>query len=92
MISVEDAMKIVHANLGNWGTEEISLDQSLGRILREEIVADRDFPPFNRVTMDGIGLNFNQFEKGQRIFQINGMAPAGAVSYTHLTLPTTPYV
>ena len=79
MISVEDAMKIVYANLGNWGTEEISLDQSLGRILREEIVADRDFPPFNRVTMDGIGLNFNQFEKGQRIFQINGMAPAGGI-------------
>mgnify|MGYP000188370694 CR=1 FL=1 len=63
MIAVEDAMKIVHANLGNWGIEEISLDQSLGRILREEIVADRDFPPFNRVTMDGIGLNFDEFEK-----------------------------
>ena len=79
MIAVEEAMKIVHANLGNWGIEEISLDQSLGRILREEIVADRDFPPFNRVTMDGIGLNFDEFEKGKRVFQINGMAPAGVL-------------
>ena len=79
MIAVEDAMKIVHANLGNWGIEEISLDQSLGRILREEIVADRDFPPFNRVTMDGIGLNFDEFEKGKRVFQINGTAPAGGI-------------
>ena len=62
MITVEDALKIVHSHLGNWGIEEISLNQSLGRILQEEIVADRDFPPFNRVTMDGIGLNFDQFD------------------------------
>ena len=79
MITVEDALKIVHSHLGNWGIEEISLNQSLGRILQEEIVADRDFPPFNRVTMDGIGLNFDQFEKGQRVFQINGVAAAGAL-------------
>ena len=87
MIAVEDAMKIVHANLGNWGIEEISLDQSLGRILREEIVADRDFPPFNRVTMDGIGLNFDEFEKGKRVFQINGLAPAGGIQM-ELTNPS----
>ena len=42
-------------------------------------MADRDFPPFNRVTMDGIGLNFDEFEKGKRVFQINGMAPAGGL-------------
>ena len=77
MIDVEDALKIVYGHLGHWGTEKISLDQSLGRILREEIVADRDFPPFNRVTMDGIGLNFDQFERGQRVFEIKGEAPAG---------------
>jgi molybdopterin molybdotransferase len=76
MITVEEALKIVHAHLGHWGTEEIFLDQSLGRILQEEIVADRDFPPFNRVTMDGIGLNFDQFDKGQRVFEIKGVAPA----------------
>jgi molybdopterin molybdotransferase len=79
MITVENALKIVHAHLGHWGTEEIFLDQSLGRILQEEIVADRDFPPFNRVTMDGIGLSFDQFEKGQRVFEIKGVAPAGAL-------------
>jgi len=77
MITVEEALKIVHAHLGHWGTEEIFLDQSLGRILQEEIVADRHFPPFNRVTMDGIGLNFDQFDKGQRVFEIKGVAPAG---------------
>ena len=79
MITVEEALKIVHAHLGHWGTEEIFLDQSLGRILQEEIVADRHFPPFNRVTMDGIGLNFDQFDKGQRVFEIKGVAPAGGL-------------
>ncbi|MDG1104836.1 MAG: molybdopterin molybdotransferase MoeA [Cyclobacteriaceae bacterium] len=79
MITVEEALKIVHTHLGNWGTEEIFLDESLGRILQEEIVADRDFPPFNRVTMDGIGLSFDQFKKGQRVFEIKGVAPAGGL-------------
>ncbi len=34
-------------------TERVELNNALGRVLAEEIVTDRDIPPFNRVAMDG---------------------------------------
>lgn len=42
-------------------------------------MADRDFPPFNRVSMDGIAIQFKQFEIGQRTFKVEGIQPAGSL-------------
>lgn len=53
------------------------LADAVGRVLREEIRADQDFPPFDRVMMDGIALRFADVEAGHRAFVITGMAPAG---------------
>jgi len=78
MISVEEALNIIFLHKQDFGTEEIHLDNSMGRILREKFHADRDFPPYNRVTMDGIALAYASFEKGQREFQIAGIAAAGS--------------
>ena len=43
-------------------TETIALEESLGRVLREDLRADRPFPPFDRVTMDGIAFRFTDFD------------------------------
>ncbi|MDX1471895.1 MAG: molybdopterin molybdotransferase MoeA, partial [Flavobacteriaceae bacterium] len=48
-----------------------------GRILAEDILAQRDFPPFDRSTKDGIAISFSAWEKGQRIFKIEDIAAAG---------------
>lgn len=41
-------------------------------------MADRPFPPFNRVTMDGIAINFEEsYAKGQTIFGVEDMQAAG---------------
>ena len=45
-------------------------------------MADRDFPPYDRVTMDGIGISYKQFEGGQRVFEVAGVAAAGSVKNT----------
>lgn len=50
--------------------------------LAENIVADRDYPPFNRVMMDGIAVKFSDYEKGIREFQILGVQAAGIVALT----------
>ena len=55
----------------------VPLQDAFGMVLREDLVADRDIPPFDRVTMDGIGINFNAWEKGKRIFSIEGIQKAG---------------
>lgn len=78
MISVQEALSIISSHQQDFGTEEIHLDNSLGRVLREEFLADRDFPPYNRVTMDGIAIAHASFEGGQRTFPVHGIAAAGS--------------
>lgn len=78
MITVEEAIEILSDQVRDFGTEPVSLDHAYGRVLREEVFADRDFPPFDRVTMDGIAINFQAFQDGLRTLPIEGEAPAGA--------------
>jgi molybdopterin molybdotransferase len=77
MVSVSEATAIIQNNLWKGTATEVPLLQSLGRVLAENIVADRDFPPFNRVTMDGIAIAFQSFEKGEKTFSVQGLQAAG---------------
>ncbi len=38
------------------GRENVPLDEALGRVLAEDVTADRDQPPFDRVTRDGFAV------------------------------------
>ena len=76
MITSEEAKHIILNSTQEFGVEEIPFIKSVGRILKETIVADRDFPPFNRVSMDGIAIDFKAFQKGQRAFKVEGIQPA----------------
>lgn len=78
MISVKEALQTILDSAQDFGVEETPFIKSVGRILKENIVADRDFPPFNRVSMDGIAIDFSQFETGQRTFKIKGIQAAGS--------------
>ena len=82
MISVAQALQTVLNSSHNYGVEEIPFLKSMGRILKEEIVADRDFPPFNRVCMDGIAIDYQQFKNGRRVFKIEGIQAAGSRQIT----------
>ena len=78
MISVKHALQTIIDSAQDFGVEEIPFLQSVGRILKEDILADRDFPPFNRVSMDGISIDYSSFKKGQRSFFIEGIQAAGS--------------
>ena len=78
MIPIEEATKIVLNHSKSYGEEAVPLTEAIGRVLRQDILADRDFPPFNRVTMDGIAIRYNSFAGGQRKFPIEGMQAAGS--------------
>lgn len=77
MISVTQALQIISQNTTPFLTEEVPLLQSTGRILAQVVMADRDFPPFHRATMDGIAINSQTFEEGARKFVIEDIQPAG---------------
>ncbi len=81
MIGVDEALKIIGQNLLTIEKKTIPLQTADGAILLEDIVADRDFPPFNRVTMDGIAIRFHDFEAGQRHFPIETTISAGQAPY-----------
>lgn len=77
MISPQAAIKIVLRTILPNKVEKILLEDAFGRILAEDLIADRPFPPFDRVTMDGIAIKFQEFEKGKREFEILGIQTAG---------------
>ena len=59
VVSFEEARHIVEkhtAGVCSGETETLDLLAALGRVLAEEIVADRDFPPFARATRDGYAV------------------------------------
>ena len=82
MITVEEAQNIIAKTIYDFGIEEIPFAEAVGRVLREDLFADRDLPPYHRVTMDGIAIQYQSFEKGNRSFKIEGVAPAGSPQMT----------
>jgi len=78
MISSQQALNIILKNTEDFGNEEIPFLESVGRVLKEDILADRDFPPFDRVSMDGIAIVFDTFSQGNRAFEIENIQAAGS--------------
>lgn len=82
MISFKTALQKVLDNAQDYGNEHVDLIQSNNRILAETIFADRDFPPFDRATKDGIAINFNGVLSPNQTFKILGIAQAGSQRQT----------
>jgi len=77
MTTVAEAEQVILSQIKDYGTELVPFQQAVGRVLAEDIKADRDLPPCNRVTMDGIAINYKAFETGIRSFNIKGTIAAG---------------
>jgi len=56
--------------------ERVELLDAAGRVLAEPIVADRDQPPFDRVTRDGFAVRAAEFSAG-RTLRVVGQVRAG---------------
>lgn len=82
MVTVAEASNIVLSNLFHPQVETISLLQAVDRVLAEPVYADRDFPPFNRVAMDGIAIVYDTYHSGERSFPIESIQAAGMPQQT----------
>jgi len=82
MITVQEALNIILQNKGYYRNEKVAMKNTIGRVLKEDLYTDRELPPYNRVTMDGIGIQSASFAKGQRNFPIEGVAAAGSPQLT----------
>jgi molybdopterin molybdotransferase len=55
-LQVSEAQRVVLESVATMGAEQVKLEQSLGRVLAEEVRANRDQPPFDISAMDGYAL------------------------------------
>jgi molybdopterin molybdotransferase len=79
-VSVAEATRLILATVPAWPAVRVPLADAVGGVLREEIVAERDQPPFDRVTMDGIAVSSAALQSGCRRFRAPGPHGAGAAA------------
>ena len=83
MISIEEGLEIVaslaRSKIGPefMPAEDIPLSTSVGRILREDVSADADSPPFDRSIKDGYALRVSDLSDGGADLKIVGESRAG---------------
>ena len=78
MTDVAQAETLVFERMPEWPSIRTETGSSGGRILRENIVAERDQPPFDRVMMDGIAIAWSDWSAGRRSFEPIGTQAAGS--------------
>lgn len=78
MTTVSKAEKIILKHARPFPAVRVSLEEAWGRVLAEDLFADRDLPPFDRVSMDGIAIHHAAWQKGARQFPIEAVQPAGS--------------
>lgn len=82
MLTTAEASRAIAKSMPAYGCDSVTLDQAAGRILRQVVSAERDQPPFDRVTMDGIAIRFASLAAGNRQFNIQGTQHAGDPAQT----------
>ena len=77
MVTVSEAEAIIGAHIIDYGVETVCVDNALGRVLAEALRTDRDLPPFNRATVDGIAIQTAAVREGMVCFTVQGIQAAG---------------
>jgi len=77
VLSPAQADELIGQHLTCLPIESLPLVQCAGAVLRENIYAERDQPPFDRVAMDGIALDSLTVQRGARRLHIQATQAAG---------------
>jgi molybdopterin molybdotransferase len=77
MITVAEALQIVTEQTRSLPTERVALQNSAGRVLGQDIVADTDLPPFDRSQMDGYAVRAQDTRDAPVRLRIVGESAAG---------------
>ena len=76
MTTPAEADRLIGENLACLPIESLPLVQCAGAVLRENVYAERDQPPFDRVMMDGIAFD-SKAAATRRSFSVQGIQAAG---------------
>jgi len=79
MVTPAEAERLIWEHMPAWPREDCPLADAHGRVLRAPICADRDLPPFDRVTLDGYALRSAALTSGLRTFRVEAVQAAGMI-------------
>ena len=77
MISYEQALQLILDKASCLGTENVAIEDSVGRVLEEDIVSKIDMPPFDKSAMDGYALLSKDISKVPSMLKCIGRIEAG---------------
>ena len=77
MTEVAAAEAMILAGMPTFPSERQPLAGCVDRVLREDVYAERDQPPYDRVTMDGVAIAHRDWARGLREFEVVGTQAAG---------------
>jgi molybdopterin molybdotransferase len=77
MIPISEAIRIIERETFRLPAETIDLENSIGRVLAENIEADMDLPPFDRSQMDGFAVRSDDTKNAPANLKIIGESVAG---------------
>jgi molybdopterin molybdotransferase len=77
MIEPQAAETLISEHLACLPIESLPVGQCAGAVLRENVYAERDQPPFDRVAMDGIAVASSAVANGRRRFRLQATQAAG---------------
>lgn len=78
-LTPQQALETILSHVTVLATQATPLRDSVGRILRQDLMPERDNPPFDRVCMDGVAVDAAAVTGGTRRFTLQGTQAAGAV-------------
>jgi molybdopterin molybdotransferase len=82
VLTPAEADQLVGQHLQCLPIESLPLAQCAGAVLRENVYAERDQPPYDRVAMDGVALDSQAVSAGSRSFRIQATQAAGDAPLT----------
>lgn len=77
MIEFDEALKAILDNTSSLKTEMVRTDNSVGRVLAEDIYSRLEMPPFNKSAMDGYAVKFADIKNCPVKLRCIGLIQAG---------------
>ncbi len=77
MITYEQALVAILKKTSSLGTEKVPIKDSVGRVLKEDIVSSLEMPPFDKAAVDGYAVRTSDVLQAPCILECVGFIEAG---------------
>ena len=78
LVKLESALNKINKNIKcSQPIEDISVKNSLNRVLANNVISKSNIPPYSNSAVDGYAIRYKEYRSGNRLFTIVGKSTAG---------------